>query len=463
MNIHVINKAAVSGEWTPTAINELDNLIKDIEDGKINYQRFPKEATGGWIKGGRANEAASILVRASKSTSREIAFTVAERYERDKREQPVQERIVEEWAKAVDLWHDNLDTINGKKKLAEGGEAKVFYNDGDVNVTKIISTDYFITPQFALDRITLHNTLFPAAYMEVVGFGRDSDGEFQFLVEQPFIQGEPATQAEIDKFITMAGFEKSDEDWGHTFITEDFYVSDLHDENVIKVGKGIFIVIDADLRLNTPDLDRNGRYEIDNYLAFYNIEDIMPIYRGLLIYSDEGTGKPNIVDNDRVFDSNYLLGTIIGVSTETAENVFKTLPSEEKDAIYKQYRDAIKDEIAKRHYVLTSDENLLENADVVVRKDTPLSMWLADTSLNDSAKWIYMLRGNHLLETALSNGEELEDALVANAQIEDLIEITFRYNQVERSGIEWLDKVFDQLVSSFKVKMKSIFINYFLY
>lgn len=263
-SLNIINNAAQSGKWTIASLLILDNLIKDIENGKVTYKRFPQEASRGMYQGGTANATASILLSSNESSSGNASLSVSERYERDKRQQPVQERIIESWAKAKSIWHDNLDTINGKELFAEGGEAKVFANDGDTKVIKILSTEYFITPQFALDRITLHNTLFPEAALKITGFGRNSKGEFQFLVEQPFIQGTPATQAEIDRFITKAGFTKSTKDKGNTFITDDLYVSDLHDENVIKTPNGNLIVIDADLRLNTPELNRNGKYVINN-------------------------------------------------------------------------------------------------------------------------------------------------------------------------------------------------------
>jgi hypothetical protein len=263
-SLDTIRSVIESGKWTSESLTVLDNLIKDIENGKVTYKRFPQEASRGMYKGGTANATASILLSSNESPSRNATLSVSERYERDKRQQPIQERIVESWAKAKGIWHDNLDTIEGKELFAEGGEAKVFANDGDTNVIKILSTEYFITPQFALDRITLHNTLFPEAALKITGFGRNSKGEFQFLVEQPFIQGTPATQAEIDRFITKAGFTKSTKDKGNTFITDDLYVSDLHDENVIKTPNGNLIVIDADIKLNTPELNRNGKYVINN-------------------------------------------------------------------------------------------------------------------------------------------------------------------------------------------------------
>ena len=266
-SINVIKDAAVSGKWTSGALKELDNLTKDLENGKITYQRFPKEASRTYYKGGRANEAASLLLGANESSSTEDSRSFTERYERDKREQPIQERIIENWAKAKGIWYDNIDSIKGKDLLAEGGEAKVFAEKSNPTVTKILSTEYFITPQFALDRITLHNILFPSAPLEIKGFGKNSKGKFQFIVEQPFIQGEPATQEEIDKFITKIGFSKSEKDRGNTFLSDDLYLSDLHDENVIKTPQGDLVVIDADLRLNTPDLNRGGKYKVNNSIV----------------------------------------------------------------------------------------------------------------------------------------------------------------------------------------------------
>lgn len=437
--------AISSGNWTDSDINELNNLIDKVENGTVTYKRFPQEAARGFHQGGRINETASIILKGSGSTNQEKPLSVSERYERDKRQQPIQERIIEHWAKAVStshtqqwgrhteagkenyevssqgdkrfsalnaafkpgtiidgvdvggktieytyqhiikksnkgqapaddsmlnawygyfegsgsitddfpnlpstlvekmgnasvgtynltkqdkedisyymgylplwqewakqnpnlirelkenakgktltdkfantqvsqaraladiinasntdiLWFDNLESIIvGKKEIASGGEAKVFYN-GNGTVTKLITTEYFITPQFALDRITLHNTLFPEAPLTLRGFGRNGNGEFVFVCDQPFIEGTTPSMQEIQNFMEKAGFKKSDKDSGNTYTNESIYLSDLHDENVIKTPQGNLVVIDADVRLNTPELQRGGTYKIDNSL-----------------------------------------------------------------------------------------------------------------------------------------------------------------------------------------------------
>lgn len=89
-------------------------------------------------------------------------------------------------------------------------------------------------------------------------------------------------------------------------------------------------------------------------------------YVGKLIYAQSGTGKSIIADNVDVFDSDYLLGQILGVSTETAGFFFKTLSAEQKKVFEKQYRDLIRQKVAEGKTVLTANASMLEEADVVV-------------------------------------------------------------------------------------------------
>lgn len=49
---------------------------------------------------------------------------------------------------------------------------------------------HYIQPILALDRISIHNALFPETELHVLGFGRLKDGAFQVIAEQPYIKGE---------------------------------------------------------------------------------------------------------------------------------------------------------------------------------------------------------------------------------------------------------------------------------
>lgn len=96
------------------------------------------------------------------------------------------------------------------------------------------------------------------------------------------------------------------------------------------------------------------------------ITELKPQYRGKLIYAQSGTGKSTIADNKTVFDSDYILGNILGVSTETAGFFFKTLSAKQKKAFGEQYRETIKQMVADGYTVLTANESLLNDADVVI-------------------------------------------------------------------------------------------------
>lgn len=144
-------------------------------------------------------------------------------------------------------------------QIAEGGEAVVY--DHGATLIKSIGLDYFIQPILALDRITLHNAYFPETTMTVLGFGRTNDGEFKIIVEQPFIEGTHVSDEEIADYMQKMGFElRSERNW--TYATPDIYLSDMHDENVIRSSAGTIFVVDCDIRINTPELKQGGIREL---------------------------------------------------------------------------------------------------------------------------------------------------------------------------------------------------------
>lgn len=108
-----------------------------------------------------------------------------------------------------------------------------------------------------MDRISLHNAYFPETKLDVIGFGRDDFDKFKILVSQPFIEEQKISEEEIQSFMTKMGFKLvNPKNW--TYSTPEIYLSDMHDENVIKSAYGTIFVIDCDIRLNTPDLRIGG-------------------------------------------------------------------------------------------------------------------------------------------------------------------------------------------------------------
>ena len=72
---------------------------------------------------------------------------------------------------------------------------------------------------------------------------------------------------EIRIYAEQLGFElKNPRNW--TYATPDIYLSDLHDENVIRSQAGTVFVVDCDIRINTPELHAGGRRVLTNTVRF---------------------------------------------------------------------------------------------------------------------------------------------------------------------------------------------------
>ena len=249
-------RTVISEGFTPEGLHKLDTYAAEFISGRLVYQRFSPQEQHGCAAGGNANVIASLLAGAEAGSDCQNSPTLSD-YERECQCGAKQENVIEQWSRAVGLWMDDVDDVLPKslgEQIAEGGEAKVY--DHGSTLIKSIGLDYFIQPIFALDRIALHNTYFPETLLTVVGYGRDKDGEFKVIVEQPFIDGLPVSDDEIAEYMRQMGFElKNPRNW--TYATPDIYLSDMHDENVIRSASGTIFVVDCDIRINTPDL-RNG-------------------------------------------------------------------------------------------------------------------------------------------------------------------------------------------------------------
>lgn len=236
---------------------KLDEYAEWFISRKLVYKRFSPSEQYGCINGGAIHVVASILagteIRADKFSSPVNSF------KREFEYGEAQAEIIEKWAKKTCVWIENTDDRMSSffgEQIAEGGEAHV-YDNGSV-VIKTIGLDYFVLPELALDRISLHNAYFPQTAMRTLGFGRDKNGNFQIIVEQPFIQGKKMTDVEIRCYAENLGYRLvNPRNW--TYATDYVYLSDMHDENVIRSPKGNIFVIDCDIRINVPELKAGGK------------------------------------------------------------------------------------------------------------------------------------------------------------------------------------------------------------
>ena len=253
--------------FTSEGLTKLDEYAEQFSIGKILYKRFSPSEQLGCIKGGKTHVIASLLAGAEVSSNQ--LSKPEHSFKREQQLAKIQEKRIEAWAKASDYWVEDTSIYSKTlgEQLAQGGEAIVY--DNGTSVLKTIGLDYFIQPIFALDRISLHNAYFEQTKMNVLGFGRNPKGDFMIIITQTFIQGKQMSDKEIRNYAERIGFKLvNPRNW--TYSTTDIYLSDMHDENVIRSEEGDVYVIDCDIRINTPELRAGGTRKLTNKVEFIN-------------------------------------------------------------------------------------------------------------------------------------------------------------------------------------------------
>ena len=255
---HIFEFIAKDG-FDDVTLHEIDNYVKDIQNGTEDFFRFNLSEHAGLSKGGSPLIGASII--ACYATASITASCDAEgrkggpaNWEIDEQ----QEKFIEQWARVANLWEDDSEQILTAEfgpMIAQGAEAKVYYSDGNTSVVKE-RTSIYSTWQKALDAIVLHNSLFPETAMKVIGFTRDSDGLMRIVLTQPYVNClRLATKEEIDDMVASKGFHDNRNGQGVNYISERLALEDMHPANVfIDVVTGKPICIDCIVKfLNVVD------------------------------------------------------------------------------------------------------------------------------------------------------------------------------------------------------------------
>jgi len=225
-----------------------ERATKTDEVGQIDGLSLQEEQ-GINLGGRKAVEIANLLrgsEKEGKRTTKEIAVE--------------QEKKLVQFAEREGYW-DLSKYGNHIRPLLDdnkkGAESDVYLLNSDEGKKVIKVTNWDIcnhTPyRFIVNKIALHNTLFPQVAYKLIGFCHNDDG-FCYVLEQPYIQNEvDATQEEIDKDIRKRGFIKKN----YSYTTEDYVVSDLAPWNVLKGLDGELYYIDPIIHLN----EKGGKYD----------------------------------------------------------------------------------------------------------------------------------------------------------------------------------------------------------
>lgn len=226
---------------TKEVIDNINEIIKGIEDGTFKIKRLSPEEEQGRIRGGSKAVGATILCGTVEGANSEDIEKLESRARR-------QEAEIIEYAKRYEFFESYNDVANPEKYIGEGAEAKVYKKDEE-SLYKIVDYKTLnISPLEYLDRLSLHNFLFPEAPYKLTGI-TEENGEFRFIVEQPTIKNATqTTKDEVSQYMKNLGYEDVG---GNTYVNSDYIIEDLHGGNVLKrVETGSLVFIDPNITLN---------------------------------------------------------------------------------------------------------------------------------------------------------------------------------------------------------------------
>lgn len=149
---------------------------------------------------------------------------------------------------------------------AAGSETRVWKNNDKGTVVKNISLNHYGTPKALMNRILIHNLVFPTTAMKMLKVGT-SDNGISIIVEQPFIEdsGIAPTMDEIKDYMLSLGFTLSKGKGINAEYTKDGYlVTDIRPENVIKQPNGSLAVIDCFAKFEDESMGNNIMGDVEN-------------------------------------------------------------------------------------------------------------------------------------------------------------------------------------------------------
>lgn len=149
---------------------------------------------------------------------------------------------------------------------AAGSETRVWKNNDKETVVKNISLNHYGTPKALMNRILIHNLVFPTTAMKMLKVGT-SDNGISIIVEQPFIEdsGIAPTMDEIKDYMLSLGFTLSKGKGINAEYTKDGYlVTDIRPENVIKQPDGSLAVIDCFAKFEDESMGNNIMGDVEN-------------------------------------------------------------------------------------------------------------------------------------------------------------------------------------------------------
>lgn len=259
---------------TMYAINLLTQLT---QNERKEFRRLPQAAQRGLAEGGRRNVAASIILRGCQGAG------VPEPWTPGPSGYTGLEETLSEWAERDGCWKDYADSYCREQgyrtfgRLINGSEANIYYRESTGKCIKVIDiTHYPDGIQGLMDKISIHNSLFPESQYHVEGFGvkdtADDHTGYSVIVTQNFIRGTHPTTQQIHDMMELKQLRRNAKT--SSCITGDgtIEVDDLNFFNIIVTPKNNVCVIDCDARLSRnraipePEFTEEGVRAIEAFM-----------------------------------------------------------------------------------------------------------------------------------------------------------------------------------------------------
>lgn len=165
---------------------------------------------------------------------------------------------IEAWAKSQGYWYDEARLTDGFTEIEGGTESRVFVNADKTKARKLTSYPpaYGEYMQLLMENIGIFNATFPDAAYEVIGFGKDKNGNLAAVVEQPYIEGRQAKdRTEVVEAMRAFGFRPFYDEV--TFTNGRVFASDVNEKNMVIDTDGKPHVIDAVMSLRSDLYDNS--------------------------------------------------------------------------------------------------------------------------------------------------------------------------------------------------------------
>lgn len=155
--------------------------------------------------------------------------------------------LAEELARELELWMPFQETDNLGVPMPSGVENTVYYNSSEDMMYKMNNLMTSRSVLRLLQRLNIHNSLFPQTAYELVGFTGFGRGSIYPILRQQYVPNATyATHGEILDYMESLGFAPIGE---AAFANGTIEVRDLRPRNVLKTPSGSIFVVDADFRL----------------------------------------------------------------------------------------------------------------------------------------------------------------------------------------------------------------------